>query len=61
MTKTASLTNELESNGAENNRTQQLKDIEAIIEVLRKSGREPLEADALAQVLLDLSRGLKIE
>ena len=43
------------------NKTGQLKDIEAIIEVLRKSGREPLEADALAQVLLELSRGLKIE
>ena len=43
------------------NRTQELKDIEAIIDVLKKSGTERLEADALAEVLLDLSRGLKIE
>ena len=61
MTKTAPNAVELESSSVQDNKTGQLKDIEAIIEVLRKSGREPLEADALAQVLLELSRGLKIE
>lgn len=54
-------TTALEHDSVESNRIQQLKDIEAIIQVLRKSGREPLEADALAEVLLDLSRGLKID
>jgi hypothetical protein len=61
LTNTAYLANELESKSTENNRAQELKDIEAIIAVIRKSGREPLEADAMAKVLLELSKGLKID
>ena len=61
MTNATYLANELESNSGENNRTQQLKDIEAIIELIKKSGKEPLEADAMAEVLLELSKGLKID